>query len=184
MSLPLHTLQAATVGTWRPQVQVGASLRPGQLVGHLVRLGRRLEVRVPADMEGVARTLAPAGGWVEHGTTLVSLRAETVAALPATTAPEEESPRDMVVVRSATDGVIWLGPEPGAQEFAPQGRFLTARDTLALVEVMKTFTPVRSPGPGVVGRVLVTDGQPVQAGQGLFWIRVARRQQSHESQAS
>lgn len=171
MSLPHSTLRAATVGTWRPLVQVGAPLRPGQLVGHLVRLGQRLEVRVPAGMEGVARTLAPASAWVEHGTTLVSLRAETVAAMPAPT-PEEPAPQDMVVVRAATDGVIWLGPEPGAEVFAPEGRFLRPGDHLALVEVMKTFTPVRSPGPGVVGRVLAEDGQPVQAGQALFWIRV------------
>jgi biotin carboxyl carrier protein len=125
-------------------------------------------------MEGTARTLAPERAWVEYGTTLVSVRAETVSALLAPRV-EEPAPSDVVVVRASSDGALWLHPEPGAEPFVTEGRFVGPRDTLALVEVMKTFSPVRSPGAGVVQRVIVEDGASVERGQPLFWIRVARR---------
>ena len=47
----------------------------------------------------------------------------------------------------------------------------TRSATLGLVEVMKTFTPLRAPLEGVVERLLVADGAPVRQGQALIWLR-------------
>jgi biotin carboxyl carrier protein len=43
--------------------------------------------------------------------------------------------------------------------------------TVALVEVMKTFTPVRAPVGGTWVRRALLDGDAVDAGQTVGWIR-------------
>ncbi|MBT3221677.1 MAG: acetyl-CoA carboxylase biotin carboxyl carrier protein, partial [Proteobacteria bacterium] len=62
-------------------------------------------------------------------------------------------------------------PEPGAPPFVSQGAEVGERATLALVEVMKTFSPVRTQWSGVVTRILIEDGASIEAGQAMFWIQ-------------
>jgi acetyl-CoA carboxylase biotin carboxyl carrier protein len=74
------------------------------------------------------------------------------------------------VIRTDTDGTVYLRPEPGAACFVTAGQAVRAQETLALVEVMKTFTPVRAQVEGTVARVCVSDGDPVTEGDVLFWM--------------
>jgi len=43
--------------------------------------------------------------------------------------------------------------------------------TVGLVEVMKVFASIKTETAGVIERILVTNGQFVEFGQTLFWIR-------------
>ncbi len=79
-------------------------------------------------------------------------------------------PPGVTVVRAETDGTFYLRAEPSAEAFAPEGTHVEQRATLGLIEVMKTFSPVRSPAAGVLLAVLAEDAEGVEAGQPLFWL--------------
>ena len=66
------------------------------------------------------------------------------------------------VLKSPMVGVLYLAPEPGAKPFVKVGAKVKAGDTVALVEAMKTFNPIKSDIDGVVKEILGTDGTAVE----------------------
>ena len=66
------------------------------------------------------------------------------------------------VLKSPMVGVAYLAPEPGAKPFVNVGDSVSAGDTLALVEAMKTFNPIKADIDGVVKEILVSDGMAVE----------------------
>ncbi len=60
--------------------------------------------------------------------------------------------------------------EPGAKPFVTVGASVKSGDTVALVEAMKTFNPIKSDKDGVVKEILVSDGQAVEFDQALIVI--------------
>lgn len=73
-------------------------------------------------------------------------------------------------LKSPMVGVVYLAPEPGAKPFVSVGAQIKAGDTVALVEAMKTFNPIKSDIDGVVKEILVTDGAAVEFDQPLIVI--------------
>lgn len=73
-------------------------------------------------------------------------------------------------LKSPMVGVAYLAPEPGAEPFTKVGAQIKAGDTVALVEAMKTFNPIKSDKDGVVKEILVTDGAAVEFDQPLIII--------------
>lgn len=73
-------------------------------------------------------------------------------------------------LKSPMVGVVYLAPEPGAKPFTTVGASIKAGDTVALVEAMKTFNPIKSDKDGIVKEILVTDGQAVEFDQPLIVI--------------
>jgi acetyl-CoA carboxylase biotin carboxyl carrier protein len=65
-------------------------------------------------------------------------------------------------LKSPMVGIVYLSPEPGARVFTSVGATVKAGDTVALIEAMKTFNPVKSERDGVVKEILVQDGQAVE----------------------
>ena len=74
------------------------------------------------------------------------------------------------VLKSPMVGVAYLAPEPGAKPFVKVGVAVHAGDTVALVEAMKTFNPIKSDVDGVVKKILVSDGAAVEFDQPLIVI--------------
>lgn len=73
-------------------------------------------------------------------------------------------------LKSPMVGVVYLAPEPGADTFVSVGATVKAGDTVALVEAMKTFNPIKADKDGVVKEILVTDGAAVEYDQPLIVI--------------
>lgn len=73
-------------------------------------------------------------------------------------------------LKSPMVGVVYLSPEPGADTFVTVGAAVKAGDTVALVEAMKTFNPIKSDKDGIVKEILVTDGAAVEFDQPLIVI--------------
>lgn len=73
-------------------------------------------------------------------------------------------------LKSPMVGVAYLAPEPGAKPFTTVGASIKAGDTVALIEAMKTFNPIKSDKDGVVKEILVTDGQAVEFDQPIIVI--------------
>ena len=74
---------------------------------------------------------------------------------------------DNVVVKSPIVGTAYLAPEPGAKTFVTEGKKIKKGETVMIVEAMKTMNHVPSTNDGVVKKILVEDGQPVEYGQTL-----------------
>ena len=165
-----ETIAAPSVGTWTPEIAVGAVVSPGQRLGRLVRADRADAITAPEGPLGAAAEIRPAGP-VSFGERLVQLGAVGVLAEASGEGTGPEADVDGVPVRADTDGTIWLAPEPGAAPFAAVGARVAAHATLALVEVMKTYTPVRAPIAGEVVSVRAVTGRSVAAGEVLFTIR-------------
>ena len=71
-------------------------------------------------------------------------------------------------VTSPIIGTAYLAPEPGAKHFVEVGKKIKKGDTVMIVEAMKTMNHIPSSSDGVVKKILVTDGQPVEFGQSLI----------------
>lgn len=73
-------------------------------------------------------------------------------------------------VKSPMVGTAYLSAEPGAAPFVEVGNAVKSGDTLLIVEAMKVMNPITAPAGGIVKKVLVSDGQPVEFDQPLVVI--------------
>jgi len=71
-------------------------------------------------------------------------------------------------VKSPIIGTAYLAPEPGAKKFIKVGDKIKKGQTVMIVEAMKTMNHVPSSADGIVKKVMVNDGQPVEFGQTLI----------------
>ena len=81
---------------------------------------------------------------------------------------EEENNDSKTVIKSPIVGTAYLSPEPGAKPFVSVGKKIKKGETLLIVEAMKTMNHVPSTKDGVVKKVCVEDGQPVEFGQTII----------------
>ena len=81
---------------------------------------------------------------------------------------EEEIETSKAVIKSPIVGTAFLAPEPGAKPFVSVGKKIKKGETLLIVEAMKTMNHVPSTKDGVVKKVCVEDGQPVEFGQTII----------------
>ena len=72
-----------------------------------------------------------------------------------------------IEIKSPIIGTAYLAPEPGGKKFVEIGKKIKKGDTVMIVEAMKTMNHVPSTKDGIVKKVVVEDGQPVEYGQTL-----------------
>ena len=72
-----------------------------------------------------------------------------------------------VEIKSPIIGTAYVAPEPGGKKFVEVGKKIKKGDTVMIVEAMKTMNHVPSTQDGVVKKIIVEDGQPVEYGQTL-----------------
>src|SRR6185369_5530658 len=122
---------------------------------------RRIKVtREPAPIIG---TSAPAA---------VSAAAPAASAPAPAQAAAEPVPDEIAgnTIKSPMVGTAYLSPETGAKQFAEVGDAVKAGDTLLIVEAMKVMNPITAPSGGVVKKIMVADGQPVEFDQPLLIV--------------
>ena len=107
----------------------------------------------PAQPQSAAPAPAPAAG---------------ASGSAATAAVDEEIAG--TTVKSPMVGTAFLSPQPGAAAFVSVGDAVKAGDTLLIVEAMKVMNPITAPAGGVVKKLMVSDGQPVEFDQPLAII--------------
>jgi biotin carboxyl carrier protein len=73
---------------------------------------------------------------------------------------------------SPLPGTFFRRPSPGKPPYKAEGDPVAIGDVIGLVEVMKTFYEVKSDTAGRVGRFLIEDEAPIQAGQALVALDV------------
>ncbi|HEY7840122.1 MAG TPA: acetyl-CoA carboxylase biotin carboxyl carrier protein [Gammaproteobacteria bacterium] len=96
--------------------------------------------------------------------------ASSVAPTPA---PEkrEELEADGHVVKAPMVGIFYQSSAPEKPPFVELGRSVRKGDVLCIIEAMKLMNQIEADVSGVVARILVENGDPVEYGQPLFLIR-------------
>ena len=74
-------------------------------------------------------------------------------------------------ITSPIVGTAYLASEPGAKKFVEEGQKIKKGQTIMIVEAMKTMNHVPSTQDGIISKVLVKDGDPVEFGQPLISLK-------------
>jgi acetyl-CoA carboxylase biotin carboxyl carrier protein len=92
----------------------------------------------------------------------------------AATAPVSSEAKSNVIsgteVKSPIIGTAYLAVEPGAKKFAEVGKKIKKGETVMIVEAMKTMNHVPSTADGIIKKICVEDGQPVEYGQTIIIV--------------
>ena len=112
-------------------------------------------------------TVMAAAPAIMHAPQPVNAPVPSPAAAPVAIEDPAQAPG---AVTSPMVGTIYLSPEPDAKPFVAVGDRVAAGQTLLIVEAMKTMNQIPAPRAGVVKRILVEDGAPVEYGAPLMII--------------
>jgi acetyl-CoA carboxylase biotin carboxyl carrier protein len=96
--------------------------------------------------------------------------APTTAVIAAPAAGEAPAEPEGHLVKSPMVGTFYRSSAPGSKPFVEIGQNITAGETLCIIEAMKLLNEIEADQSGVVKKVLVENGQPVEYGQPLFII--------------
>ena len=72
------------------------------------------------------------------------------------------------IVKSPMVGTFYRSSSPGSPAFVEVGSTIKEGETLCIIEAMKLLNEIDSDVSGVVTKILVENGQPVEFGQPLF----------------
>jgi acetyl-CoA carboxylase biotin carboxyl carrier protein len=73
-------------------------------------------------------------------------------------------------IRSPMVGTFYSAPAPDAEPFVDVGQVVEVGQTVCIVEAMKLMNEIGSDFKGVIQKVVVENGQPVEFGQPLFLV--------------
>jgi len=110
-----------------------------------------------------------------EGTTKVKVSRSIVN---STITPSEVKKKKEIIESDGTNitspivGTAYLAPEPGAKKFVEVGQKIKKGQTIMIIEAMKTMNHVPATQDGVVSKVLVKDGEPVEFGQPLISLKL------------
>ena len=100
-----------------------------------------------------------------------SLNQALSVAAPAPTSSEAKSNVITgIEVKSPIIGTAYLAAEPGAKKFIEVGKKIKKGETVMIIEAMKTMNHVPSTADGIIKKVCVEDGQPVEYGQTIIIV--------------
>jgi len=108
---------------------------------------------------------------------IYSVASSPVAAAPsATSAPlsrasEPAAHSDLHIIRSPFIGTFYRAPSPTSPAFVEQGQSIAKGQSLGIVEAMKLMNEIESDAAGVVEKIFVENGTPVEFNTPLFGIR-------------
>ncbi|MCK9814518.1 acetyl-CoA carboxylase biotin carboxyl carrier protein subunit [Pseudomonas sp. MAFF 302046] len=100
----------------------------------------------------------------------VMAKAPQAAAAPVIAdSPKADTPAPAATeIKASLYGVLHLTPAIGEPPFVGVGDQVEAGQTVAVLEAMKMFHPVKAKTPGRISAILAQSGVEVEAGQSLF----------------
>ena len=89
--------------------------------------------------------------------------------MPAET-PAEAAEEGLLKITAPILGTFYRRPQPGAPLYVDEGSIVKEDTTVALIEVMKLFNPVKAGLRGRIRKVCAENGKLVDYGQTLFLV--------------
>jgi acetyl-CoA carboxylase biotin carboxyl carrier protein len=120
-------------------------------------------VRIARHGSGVTQTIiqGPAQGYPSGSTVVHTLPAQQAAVQPVETGH---------VIKAPMVGTFYSSATPDAPPFVEVGQSVKEGDVLCIIEAMKIMNQIEADASGVISKVLVENGDPVEYGQPLFVI--------------
>ena len=94
---------------------------------------------------------------------------EPSSASPSSSAPEP----DLFVLKSPIVGTYYEAPSPGAPPFVKVGDTVSEGQVLCIIEAMKLMNEIEADVSGVIAKMFVPNGSPVEYGMPLFGIKTS-----------
>jgi len=85
-------------------------------------------------------------------------------------AESEDDTQRLVTITSPIVGTFYRSPTPDAAAFVEVGAQVSKGQVLCIVEAMKLMNEIESDVDGIVTKILIENGQPVEYGEPLFLI--------------
>ena len=126
--------------------------------------GDSLNVRISKTQNIVQATASPL-----EATSAAPIISPTLP-ISASTASVDDPSSHPGVVSSPMVGTVYLQAEPGSPAFISIGATVAEGDTILIIEAMKTMNQIPAPHAGIIKRILVEDGGPVEFGSPLVII--------------
>ena len=178
-------LCAPKLGIWCDAPQQLDILLAGRSLGILQVLKTRYEIVVPSSGQGPVQGEFPTADTpVEYGEPLIAvgddeaLQQVTGDVFKALDTGGEVAGlvEGDIDVRAPLDGIFYSRPGPDSANFVQEGDIVDLGQTLGLIEVMKTFNPIRYGGEGrpqqaTVTEIRVLDAQEVSANEILMVLK-------------
>lgn len=92
------------------------------------------------------------------------------AEVPATELADATEPEENIV-KAPMVGIFYESQAPGKPSFVELGQAVKEGDVLCIIEAMKIMNQVEAERGGVISKIMVENGDPVEYGQPLFIIR-------------
>ena len=128
-----------------------------------------IEVTEGEDKVRVTRTYA-----APAATYAAPAPAYAVPAAAPVTAVASEAAAPVVAAANALKspmvGTFYRSASPTSAAFVEEGQSVKVGDTLCIIEALKLMNEIEADRAGVVKKILITDGQPVEYGEPLFII--------------
>ncbi len=83
---------------------------------------------------------------------------------------DAEETQKLITITSPIVGIFHRAPAPEASPFVETGSSVKKGQVLCIVEAMKLMNEIESDLDGVVSKILVENGHPVEYGEPLFLI--------------
>ena len=84
---------------------------------------------------------------------------------------EASSDADLYILKSPIVGTYYEAPSPGTPPFVKVGDTVKEGQVLCIIEAMKLMNEIEAEVSGVIAKMLVANGSPVEYGMPLFGIR-------------
>ena len=97
----------------------------------------------------------------------------TVSPTINTTSPPVMEPIKEIkghLITSPMVGTFYRAPSPTSKSFVEEGQMVNEGDTLCIIEAMKILNQITADKAGIVTKILVENGAPVEYGEPLFVI--------------
>ena len=89
---------------------------------------------------------------------------------PSTSNPDVDYKNDPRVITSPMVGTVYLQAEPGTNKFVNEGDQVRKKQTVVIIEAMKTMNPIESTLQGKVIKVFVENEEAVEFGQPIMLV--------------
>jgi acetyl-CoA carboxylase biotin carboxyl carrier protein len=96
------------------------------------------------------------------------VQSSTVLPSPASKPTEKKTPEH--IIKSPMVGTFYKAASPTTKPFVEKGKMVNEGDTLCIIEAMKMLNQVTADKAGVIAKIFVDNGVPVEYGEPLFVI--------------
>lgn len=124
------------------------------------------KVRISRTITGVAPVTQYVAAPAQAAPASAAPAAAPAPATASAPAPELEGK----VVKSPMVGTFYRASSPDAKAFVDVGSSVNAGETVCIIEAMKLLNEIESEYAGVIKKIFVENGQPVEYGEPLFLI--------------